>query len=121
MMNEENFSAFLQNQETLQRFGERYRADAALRDRIARGDHSDLIAEVREGVEVRVLQQTPETHYFLMPQDPNARIQDQALESVVGGSSPPLSSAACVGSVGSIPSTVSSLGSAGSVSSVEVG
>ena len=120
MMNDETFAAFAQNHETLKRFAERYRADAALRDRIAGGDHSDLSAEVREGVEVRVLEQTPETHYFLMPQDPNAQVQDQALESVVGGSSPPLSTAACVGSVGSIPSTVSSLGSAGSVSTVEV-
>ena len=120
MMNDETFAAFAQNHETLKRFGERYRADAALRERIAAGDHSDLSVEVLEGVEVRVLEQTPETHYFLMPQDPNAQIQDQALESVVGGSSPPLSSAACAGSVGSIPSTISSLGCAGSISSVEV-
>ena len=122
MMNEESFSAFLRNQETLQRFGERYRADAALRDRIAAGDRADLDVEVREGVEVRVVQQTAETRYFLLPPDPNAQLEDRTLESVAGGSSgnAPLSSVGTVGSLGSIPSTVSSAGSAGSVSSVQV-
>ena len=120
----ESFAGFLRNYETLRRFGERYRADAALRDRIAGGDHSDLDAEIREGVEVRVVQQTAEVRYFLLPPDPNARLQDQALESVAGGTSEsgnaPLSSVGTVGSLGSIPSTVSSAGSAGSISSVQV-
>ena len=122
MMTDEDFAGFLRNHETLRRFGERYRADAALRERIAAGDRADLDAEVREGVEVRVVQQTAETRYFLLPPDPNERLEDRTLESVAGGTSgnAPLSSVGTVGSLGSIPSTVSSAGSAGSVSSVQV-
>lgn len=122
MMTDEDFAGFLQNHETLKRFGERYRADASLRDRIAAGDRADLDAEVRAGVEVRVVQQTPETHYLLLPPDPNEQLEDRTLESVAGGSSgnAPLSSVGTVGSLGSIPSTVSSAGSVGSVSSVQV-
>ena len=122
MMTDADFAGFLQNRETLKRFGERYRADAALRDRIAAGDRADLDAEVRAGVEVRVVQQTPETHYFLLPPDPNALLEDRTLERVAGGASgnAPLSSVGTAGSLGSIPSTVSSVGSVGSVSSVQV-
>ena len=122
MMTDADFAGFLRNHETLKRFGERYRADAALRGRIAAGDRADLDAEVRAGVEVRVVQQTPETHYLLLPPDPNERLEDRTLESVAGGASgnAPLSSVGTVGSLGSIPSTVSSAGSVGSVSSVQV-
>ena len=124
MMTEQDFAGFLRNYETLRRFGERYRADAALRARIAGGDYSDLGAEVPPGVELRVVQQTADTHYCQLPPDPNVRLQDRTLESVAGGirgsSTPPVSSVGTVGSLGSIPSTVSSAGSAGSVSSVQV-
>ena len=120
-MDEQAHAGFLRNYGTLRRFGERYRADAALRARIAAGDRSDLDAELPAGVEVRVVQQTPETHYFLLPPDPNARVQDRSLEGVAGGSgNAPLSTIGSVGSLGSIPSTASSAGSAGSISSVQV-
>ena len=123
MATERAHADFLRNYETLRRFGERYRADAALRARIAAGDHSDLDAEPPAGVEVRVVQQTPATHYFLLPPDPNAQVQDRALEGVAGGSgngNAPLSTIGTVGSLGCIPSTVSSAGSAASISSVQV-
>ena len=122
-MDEQAHAGFLQNYETLRRFGARYRADAALRARIAAGDRSDLDAELPAEVAVRVVQQTPETHYFLLPPDPNTRIQDRSLEGVAGGTgsgNAPLSTIGSVGSLGSIPSTVSSAGSAGSISSVQV-
>ena len=122
-MDEQAHAGFLRNYGTLQRFGAHYRADAALRARIAAGDRSDLDAELPAEVEVRVVQQTPETHHFLLPPDPNARVQDRALEGVAGGTgsgNAPLSTIGSVGSLGSIPSTASSAGSAGSISSVQV-
>ena len=119
MMNEEIFAAFLQNQETLKRFGERYRADAALRDRIAGGDYSDLDIEIPPGVEVRVALETPDTRYCPMPPDPNLQLEDQALDAVAGGNTR-VSTVASAGTLGSIPSCLGSFGSAGSISSVEV-
>ena len=122
-MDEQAHAGFLRNYGTLKRFGERYRADPALRARIAAGDRSDLDAELPAEVEVRVVQQTPGTHYFLLPPDPNVQVQDRALEGVAGGigsGNAPLSTIGSVGSLGSIPSTASSAGSAGSISSVQV-
>ena len=119
MMNEEGFAAFLQNRETLQRFSERYRADAALRDRLAGGDYSDLDVEVPPGVEIRVVLETADTYYCPMPPDPNAQLEDQALDAVAGGNTR-VSTVATAGTAGSFPSCIGSFGSAGSLSSVEV-
>ena len=68
-------------------FGARYRADAEVRERIARGDSSDLAVEVPEGVEVRVVQQTSDTYYyyFPLPQAPTGGLSVEALESISGG------------------------------------
>ena len=118
-MNDETFAAFMENHDTLKRFGERYRADAALRDRIAGGDYSDLDVEVLPGVEIRVVQETADVHYCPLPPDPNKQLGDQSLEAVAGGSTP-VSTAATAGTVGTIPSCIGSFGSAGSLSSVHV-
>ena len=115
MMTDQQHRAFLANHAALRRFAGRYRADAALRARIAAGDRSDLHVGVPEGVEVRVAEQTPEVHYFLMPSDPNEVAPDRSLESVAGGSTG--GTLGTVGSLGSVPSTVSSAGSVGSISS----
>ena len=72
--------------ETLMRFGERYRADAEVRARIARGDASDLGLALEPGVEVRVAEQTADTVYFPMPPEPTMRLSDEALGGVSGGS-----------------------------------
>ena len=119
MMTDQGFNAFLQNHETLKRFSARYRADAALRDRIAGGDYTDLDMAIPPGVEVRVALETPDTRYCPMPPDPNTRLGDQALENIAGGSTP-LSSVGSVGTLATIPSCLSSAGSAGSLSSVHV-
>ena len=71
--------------ELLRQFGERYRADAAVRVRVGNGDYSDLELELPEGTEVRVLEQTPDTFYFPLPPDPHAPLADKVLERVVGG------------------------------------
>ena len=71
--------------ETLRRFGERYRADAAVRARVGSGDYSALELELPAGTEVRVLEQTPDTYYFPLPPEPNPPLSDEMLESVAGG------------------------------------
>ena len=73
--------------EALMRFGERYRADAEVRARIARGDASDLGLTLSPGVEVRVVEQTADTVYFPMPPEPAAPLSDEALGGVSGGRS----------------------------------
>ena len=51
--------------EALARFGERYRADAEVRARIARGDVSDLGGlNLPPEMEFRVVEQTADTYYF---------------------------------------------------------
>ncbi len=74
-----------QSYETLMEFGERYRADAEVRARIARGDTSDLGMDGPEGVEIRVMQQTADTYYFALPQLPTTALSAEALETISGG------------------------------------
>lgn len=114
-MTEQQHEAFRANHAALRRFARRYRADAALRVRLAAGDHADLHVGVPAGTEVRVVEQAPAVHYFLMPADPNTVVPDRALESVAGGSTG--GTLGTVGSLGSVPSTASSAGTVGSVSS----
>ena len=64
---------------------------------------------------MRVVEQAPAVHYFLMPGDPNTVAPDRSLESVAGGSTG--GTLGTVGSLGSVPSTASSAGTVGSVSS----
>ncbi len=115
MMTEQEFETYRANYAALLDFAERYRADAALRERLAGGDYSDLHMEVPEGAEVRVVAETPDTYYFPLPDDPNAMVSDQALADVAGGSTQGTVSSA--GTLGSIPSTASSIGSLGCASS----
>ena len=114
-MTEQQHEAFRANHAALRRFARRYRADPALRARLAAGDRTDLHVGVPAGIEVRVVEQVPEVHYFLMPADPNTVAPDRALESVAGGSTG--GTLGTVGSLGSVPSTASSAGTVGSVSS----
>ena len=115
MMTDQQYQAFLENRAALRRFAERWRADAALRGRLAGGDASDLHVPVPAGIEIRVVEQTPDTHYFPMPDDPNTVAPDRSLESVAGGSTG--GTLGTVGSLGSVPSTASSAGTVGSISS----
>ena len=112
MMTDQEFTAHKDTYETLQRFAERYRADEGLRARIAGGDHSDLHAAVPEGAEVRIVAQTPDTYYMLMPEDPNRATADRNLETVAGGST-----TGSAGSVFTASSFPSCLGSGSTVSS----
>ena len=83
--------------ETLRRFGERYRADAAVRARVGSGDYSDLELELPEGCEVRVMEQSPDTYYFALPPEPHVPLADKVLERVVGGVGSPFCGADMMG------------------------
>ena len=89
--------------DTLVQFGERYRADAAVRARVAAGDLSDLDWEVPEDVEVRVVEQSTDTFYFPLPPEPESTLSDGALAHVAGGTGPAclntMSTNPCVGTV----------------------
>lgn len=71
--------------EALAQFGERYRAEAAVRARVASGDLSDLDLEIPEGMEFRVMEQSADTYYFPLPPAPNPALSDKMLEAVAGG------------------------------------
>ena len=72
--------------EALQEFGTRYRADAAVRARVAGGDYSDLELQLPRGMELRVMEQTADTFYFPLPPDPNSVLADETLLGMSGGS-----------------------------------
>ena len=120
-MDEKQFEAYLESYEALASFAARYRGDEQLRARIDGGDYSDLHATVPEGMEVRVVHQTPEVYYMPMPEDPNSALADQQLNPAAGGS-------ACIGirvgpiggrgfmTVATIPGCLSSGGNLGTAS-----
>lgn len=118
MMTDQEFATHQETYDALQRFAGRYRADEAMRARISGGDYSDLYAEVPADAEVRIVTQTPDTYYMLMPEDPNRATADRTLESVAGGST--TGSASSVFTASSFPSTLGCGSSAGSASSAEV-
>lgn len=117
MMTEQELEVFRDSYESLMRFSARYRGDEVLRARLENGDYGDLHGEVPAGAEIRVLCQTPDVYYMLMPADPNQATPDRMLEAVAGGST-----TGCAGSVltaGTAPSCVSSVSTVGTASSRE--
>ena len=112
MMTEKGFKAYLDGYEAAVRFGARYRADESLRARIDGGDYGDLELEVPAGAAVRVVHQTPEVYFMLMPEQANSALADQELGSVAGGAAGCLASAMCMTSM-SMGGCVSSGASAG--------
>lgn len=117
MMTEKELESFRASYDSLKQFSARYRADEALRARIESGDHGDLHGTVPAGAEVRVMCQTPEVFYLLMPEDPGAAMPDQELGSVVGGRSVFGSSALTSNCIGG---TFSSQASVGTTSTARV-
>ena len=85
MMENTNEQAHGASLEVLMEFATRYRADAAVRARVENGDYSDLGVRVAEGVEVRVVENTPDTFYFPLPPKPASTLSDKELENVAGG------------------------------------
>lgn len=118
MMTDREFEFY----QSLHEFAERYRADAAVRERLARGDASDVPVEIPPGMEVRVTEQSPDVFYMAMPADPNAAMSDQMLETVTGGIAPgTLSSAGTSSTAGTVPSTLSTASTIGSLGSATGG
>ena len=75
--------------EAFVRFHRRYRADAEIRARIARGDTSDIDRDdlnIPDGMDLRIVEQTEDTFYFLLPSVPNRALSDESLGSMAGGS-----------------------------------
>ena len=87
--------------EALRQLGERYRADAAVRARIADGDLSDLGLELPARMGIRVVEQSADTYYFPLPPAPNPALSDETLETVAGGFTPNCISANDVFAAGS--------------------
>ena len=115
MLTEQEYADYRESYASLRRLAARCRADAGLRARIEGGDRAALELEIPPGVELRVVEQTPERFYLPLPPNPNAVIDESRLEGVAGGST--LSSA---GTASTIPSSVSTLGTAGSASAADV-
>ena len=72
----------------LREFGRRYRSDAQVRARVARGDASDLdraAADIPAEAELRIVEQTADTFRFPLPPAPNQTRSDAALETASGG------------------------------------
>ena len=92
----------------LDRFGQRYRSDAALRDAVDGGDARRLLQEagvsVPAGYDIRVVADTEDTIHVVMPPDPNADLEDETLDAVVGGGS--MATPSCMGT--SVTATMSS-------------
>ena len=103
-------------EELIDRFAERYRADADLRARCAAGGAVRALAEfgmtAPEGAEARIVENTDETTLVVFPRDPNAPLSDDMLGSVAGGAAQPATSAATASTLGSLPSTIFTVGSA---------
>ena len=117
MMTRAQLAAYADNHQALMQFSARYRADELLRARLESGDYGDLHGMVPPGTEIRVVLQTPEVYYMLMPADPNAALSDEMLASVAGGSTN--GSVSSVLTAGTAPSCISSISSAGTASSRE--
>ncbi len=71
--------------------GERYRNEPDFRSRIDGGDVTDALSELGleppSGLEVRIVADTADTVHMVLPSDPNAKLSDEALAAVSGGSS----------------------------------
>ena len=104
-------------------FGERYRAEAALRARLDSGDTAAALAELGvpapPGAETRFVADSEEVRHFVLPPDPNAPLADETLRTVAGGDT--LGTAGTASTVMTVPSTVSSGGTTSTLGSARVG
>ena len=117
-------------------FSADYHSDEKLRARIDSGDvaplyealNADLPGDARasrppEGVKVRVVADTDQEQYFVVPSDPSWMLRDSDMQDVSGGSS--VGTAGSLGSAGtaitsSAPSTLSTGGTAGTGGCLQV-
>lgn len=100
-------------------FGDAWRADPALRAR-AEADPRGVLAErgvdIPAAADARIVANTGEVFHLVLPPDPNAALEENALGAVSGGAAT-ASSGGTVSTLSSIPScagSASTIGTAGS-------
>jgi hypothetical protein len=110
---------FARHHALIQRIAERYRAEPAFRSSLEGNARTELVSlglNLPEGLEVRVVANTDDVAYFVMPPDPNVELADESLLAVAGGSSAgSTGSASTISTLMSIPGTFSSAGTAGTI------
>lgn len=65
-----------------------YRQDSAFRARADADPHAVLAEhgiDVPKWVDIRIVENTAETHHFVLPPNPNANLRDEDLAMVAGG------------------------------------
>ena len=116
-----NLSDLELGEELIDRFAERYRADAGLRARCAAGDAAQALAELGMtapgGAEARIVENTDEVTWVVFPRDPNEPLSDDMLGSVAGGAGAPATCASTASTYGTLPSTIACFSSASSLCS----
>ena len=103
----------------LESLADDWRADPALRARGARAPGevlSERGLDIPTDRDMRIVENTGEVYHLIMPPDPNARLADENLRSVSGGTNC-LGSAGTVSTVGTFPTTLGSSSTASSASS----
>ena len=115
MSKREAFASMLQ-------LAEDYRESEDLRSRATEHPH-EVLAErgfpIPSSFEVRIMENTEDVSYFVLPPDPNVLLADEDLDVAVGGKTAStagtVATASTIGSAISTASTAASAGTAGSV------
>ena len=99
---------------------ERYYGDVALRTRVGAADPEETLAQLGitppENMETRIVENTEDVVYFVLPPDPNAELSDESLSGVAGGATG--SSAGTASTIGCFISCLGSVGSASTLGSM---
>ena len=72
----------------LHRFARAYREDATLRERIDTGDREAAVAHglpLPPDITVKIVENTDTVFHLVMPPDPNAPLDEEALQAAAGG------------------------------------
>lgn len=98
----------------------KYRDDSNMRSRFDSGEVEEGLAvlgmELPSDMEARIVANTPETHYFVLPPDPNVMLADEDLTLIAGGKSAGSAGSAGTASSMGCSTVASSVSSAGSAS-----
>ena len=122
-MTPEKVQEYQSNFASFRSLSDRYWEDESLRGRVDAGDVGDLLPalgiELPSDMEVRIVADSDDTRYFVLPPDPNVFLSDETLSTVAGGGKTG-GTAGTIGTAGSmasstVPSTMSSAGTLGSV------
>ena len=111
---------YVEHRALLQQISADYHADPALRARIDGGDARPVMdvigVDQPEGLEIRVVTNTPEVWHLPMPMDPNKAVTDLALSDIAAGSTAGCAATTSTAGTFACSTTASTLGSGGTVS-----